>query len=132
MAEHNVRWGMIATEQGFYIFRREIVSMQNSDKPYSRLLMDGPIAMDSAQHPVFKLMIYMILTGEDNDLPFLTSLDSTLVPIADRGTKESDMDHSTKVGQPVPQSVASGASSSDSRQVSQIPSLVSSLLVSNT
>ncbi|KAI9818635.1 MAG: hypothetical protein M1826_001358 [Phylliscum demangeonii] len=61
MAKQNVRWGVLATERQFQVFRLQYVEQAGQFYPY--LLMGDRQPIDSASPAVLSVLVYMLLTG---------------------------------------------------------------------
>ncbi len=69
IGSRNVRWGLLGTEQRFRVLRREFVCDPASrffGQPF--LYMSPTVFNDSSQEPLLLLLVYMLLTGNE-DLP---------------------------------------------------------------
>ncbi len=114
MGSRSVRWGLLISEQRFRILRREFVQDPSSRHYGQPLLYMSPTCLnDSNEAPLLPLMVYMMLTGND-DLPKLLpppNIDHVTTTIfVDRGSGRQ----SAGMKRPLP-STDSGRSSRKSR-----------------
>ncbi|KAI9814073.1 MAG: hypothetical protein M1826_002318 [Phylliscum demangeonii] len=61
MAKRNVRWGVLASERQFQVFRLQYVEQAGQSYPY--LLMGDHHPIDSSSPAVLSVLVYMLLTG---------------------------------------------------------------------
>jgi hypothetical protein len=86
MAERDLRWGIVGSERTFRIFRRDFRTLASGDvRPF--LLMSQSISLESATLQITKVIIYMLLTPNE-ELPDLATNYALHVPLYDPMTLE--------------------------------------------